>query len=52
MGKNILSEIIKNMPDHLAIKVRRVAKDRKISFEDAVIFLVQKGINTSSGSAA
>lgn len=49
MRNSTLTEVIKNMPDYLAIKVQKVAKDRKISFAKAVIFLVQKGINTSHG---
>lgn len=52
MVSDTLTEVIKNMPDYLAIKVQKVAKDRKISFTEAVIFLVRKGINTSQGSAS
>lgn len=48
MNKTTIQAVIEQMPDHLAIKVRRVAKDKKLSLVDAVLFLVQKGINASA----
>lgn len=45
MGSKELAQVKKAMPDYLKVKVNRVAKDRKISFDDAIIFLVKKGIN-------
>lgn len=47
MTNNTINEVIRQMPDHLSIKVRRVARDKKLSLADAVLFLVQKGINAS-----
>ncbi len=44
-----IEEVIKAMPDYLAIKVRRVAKEKKITLAEAVIFLAQKGINAHNG---
>lgn len=45
MDTKTITEIIKKMPEYLAIKVRRVARDRNLSLSDAIIFLVRKGIN-------
>ena len=44
MNTSIINDVIKAMPDHIAIKVRRVAKDRKTSIAEAIIFLVQKAL--------
>lgn len=45
MSKKTISAIVKAMPGYLAIKVKHVAKAKKMTLEEAIIFLARKGIN-------
>lgn len=45
MSKKTIAAIIKTMPGYLAVKVKHVAKAKKMTLEEAIIFLARKGIN-------